>query len=254
MFSWIMISCLVLICVPGIVTMVAAQKSMEPELKSNTGLVFAINLVVIAVIVLLGHLASLKTGLTDPFFESIAMSGPLHVSSLVEQLRVGLVGGVICSGVFLIVYYGYLRHALDRTTVDVSERLRRSVGLWGRVLSGGVVEEVIFRYGLLNGTVWLGFVFFGEVSAVIVWSCIILSGIIFGLAHFPGNLAEGCKLTPLFIAYGILGNLWVTLICGWLFWQYGLIAAIVVHMLFHLCWYPIEVIVERRERAKSISS
>jgi hypothetical protein len=35
-------------------------------------------------------------------------------------------------------------------------------------------------------------------------------------------------------------NLWASLIFGWLFWQYGLLSAMLAHMLFHLVWYPFE--------------
>jgi hypothetical protein len=39
----------------------------------------------------------------------------------------------------------------------------------------------------------------------------------------------------------IVLNLWATLICGWLFWQYGLLAAIIAHMLYHLIWLPFDL-------------
>jgi hypothetical protein len=41
-------------------------------------------------------------------------------------------------------------------------------------------------------------------------------------------------------------NLWATLICGWLLWQYGLLAAMIAHMLFHLVWLPFDVHLSRR--------
>jgi hypothetical protein len=36
-------------------------------------------------------------------------------------------------------------------------------------------------------------------------------------------------------------NLWASLIFGWLFWQYGLLAAMLAHMLFHLVWWPFDL-------------
>ena len=36
-------------------------------------------------------------------------------------------------------------------------------------------------------------------------------------------------------------NLWASLIFGWLYWQYGLLAAMLGHMLFHLVWWPFDL-------------
>jgi hypothetical protein len=44
----------------------------------------------------------------------------------------------------------------------------------------------------------------------------------------------------------IILNLWATLICGWLFWQYGLLAAMIAHMLYHLVWLPFDLHFYRR--------
>jgi hypothetical protein len=67
------------------------------------------------------------------------------------------------------------------------------------------------------------------------------SGLLFGLGHAPGYLAAGCQKTPMFFALMISLNLWASLIFGWLFWQYGLLAAMTAHMLFHLIWLPFDL-------------
>jgi hypothetical protein len=33
----------------------------------------------------------------------------------------------------------------------------------------------------------------------------------------------------------------ISLIFGWLFWQYELVAAMIGHMLFHVVWYPFDL-------------
>jgi membrane protease YdiL (CAAX protease family) len=77
---------------------------------------------------------------------------------------------------------------------------------------------------------------------------IIISGILFGLFHLPAYLNSGCKKTPLFIFTVITLNLWASLVFGWLYWQYGLEAAIMSHILFHLIWYPIEKVTQFKFR------
>jgi hypothetical protein len=36
-------------------------------------------------------------------------------------------------------------------------------------------------------------------------------------------------------------NLWASLVFGWLFWQYGLLAAMTAHVVFHLVWLPFDM-------------
>ncbi|OAB41719.1 CPBP family glutamic-type intramembrane protease [Paenibacillus glacialis] len=62
------------------------------------------------------------------------------------------------------------------------------------------------------------------------WIAIVMTGVLFGIAHLPGVIKKGYKATPMLIGSAVLGNLWVSLFCGFLLWQYRLIAAIVVHM------------------------
>jgi hypothetical protein len=48
-------------------------------------------------------------------------------------------------------------------------------------------------------------------------------------------------------------NLWASLVCGWLFWQYGLWAAMVAHMAFHLVWMPFDITFYRREAPPAVA-
>ncbi|MCZ4148477.1 hypothetical protein BZG21_28895, partial [Escherichia coli] len=91
--------------------------------------------------------------------------------------------------------------------------------------SGGITEEIIFRWGLLSLTMW-GVLKLTPSETAAFWISIFTTGILFGLAHLPGHLAKGCIPSPFLISSMILGNLWVSIVCGYLFWQYGIIAAI----------------------------
>ena len=55
----------------------------------------------------------------------------------------------------------------------------------------------------------------------------------------PRPPAERARLL-LLVAAALFLNLWVSLLCGWLFWQVGLLSAMLAHMLFHLIWYPFD--------------
>ena len=69
-----------------------------------------------------------------------------------------------------------------------------------------------------------------------------MSGLLFGLGHLRAYVAFGCKKIAAFVSTMIGLNLWAGIIFGWLFWHYGLFAAMMAHSLFHIVWYSFDVL------------
>ena len=105
----------------------------------------------------------------------------------------------------------------------------------------GIFEEVLTRWGLMSLFVWIGVLLANDPTPTVMWIAIVISGILFGLGHLPSHLALGCKKTPAFFTAVISLNLWAALIFGWLFWHYGLVSAILAHMVFHIVWLPFDL-------------
>jgi len=147
---------------------------------------------------------------------------------------------------FLTAYYGFFVRRLDPGSVHAIDELRNRIGIRGRVLYGGAVEEVLMRWGLMTVLVWLGALLAGEPSTGVMWAAILISGVVFGLGHAPSVLAAGGRRTPMLFAATISLNLWAGTIFAWLYWHYGLEAAMMGHALFHLVWWPVDVRVYRR--------
>jgi hypothetical protein len=251
MFNWTIFAIVSLICIPGILLMSAAFVRMEHSAMNDSSTIISTrklwwlsviqHMIIVLLFAAIGTLLGHRTGLTDPFLEQLAEGSGWDISQLVQQVTAGIIGGVMCAIVWIAAYYLYLRARFDKKSIQISEQLRFDLGLWTRVMSGGIMEEVIFRWGLLSLSVWLILLIPGIGLPIAIWSSILITGVVFGLVHIPGYVAKGCKLTPLLYVTTVGGNLWVTLFCGWLFWQYGLIAAIIVHVLFHLLWYPLDL-------------
>ena len=129
-------------------------------------------------------------------------------------LSVGIAGTLL----FLLVYYRLFRPRMDRANLALSEKLRRELGLAGRLLYGGVYEEVLTRWGLMTLCVWLLSMVVGR-NVIAIWLGIFISGILFGLAHLPAQYAAGVRKTGLFVTTVLVLNLWVSILFGWLFWQ-----------------------------------
>jgi len=253
MFNWPLFLALTLACMPGaaialpgtvktIVQIAERQTSADANLPS-TGVLVAISFVqtmlLFAVAAAVGTALAPLVGLHAPVFEAL-VSGEALWPALRTQLPASLSLGIGGAAVFLALYYWVFRPRLDETTVRAMETLRNRLGMWGRLFYGGIAEEVLTRWGLMTLLAWLGALIAGSPNAAVMWTAIVISGVLFGLGHAPSYLAAGCQRSPLFFVTMISLNLWASLLFGWLFWQYGLEAAMVGHMLFHLAWWPFD--------------
>ncbi len=141
---------------------------------------------------------------------------------------------------FMLLYYQVFRPRMDAEVVAHTEELRKSIGLVDRLLMGGVAEEVMFRWGVMSVVAWLAISVVGMPVGWGMWVAIVVAGLLFGLAHLPGAAAVGVKITRQLVAMAIVLNMVGALAFGWLFWQYGLLAAMVAHALVHAVWYPLQ--------------
>ncbi|MGG4495658.1 CPBP family intramembrane glutamic endopeptidase [Brevibacillus reuszeri] len=148
---------------------------------------------------------------------------------------------LLCAALHLIYYYGYLVKVTDKNVIAKIDRARQIVGLDTRVLYGGIVEELIFRWGLMSTLVWSMNKWLAISDANLVnWLAIAMSSMLFALIHLPGAQQTVGKLTLPLLTYAISANFIVGICCGWLFWKSGLLSAIICHILFHIVWYGFE--------------
>jgi hypothetical protein len=253
LFDFTLYALLVSASIPGILIMVPnqarslaeviAQQNPESRATSANHLVVA-NLIqsILFVIVMaaVGTALAHRVGLEAPFFTSFASNSPLW-PALRPQLIPAILGGTLGALVHILLYYGVFRPRLDEHTRSISERLLLQMGIAARVLFGGIFEEILFRWGIMSLLAWLGLMLIGAATPLVIWSAILLSGLLFGLSHIPGALAIGAKKTPVLWTSALVMNLWGSIVFGWLFWQYGLFSAMIGHALFHLIWLPFQL-------------
>ena len=255
MFDWMLFVCLTLVCLPGnVVTVQGTVQTLgrlareglpegtempEPRVVDVASVVQSSILVAAAAAI--GTLAAPRAGLHAPCVEALAGGAPLW-PKIRPQLLPALILGSGGALIFVAAYYRVFRPRLDAETVRCMDGLRNSLGIGARVLYGGIVEEVLTRWGLMGLLVWLGGQLAGGTTAYVVWGSILISGLLFGLGHAPGYLAARCRRTPMLLATMIALNLWASVLFGWLFWQYGLLAAMAAHALFHLVWLPFDLL------------
>lgn len=153
--NWPLVIVLVCLSLPGV--FIAVPRLINLLLPDNSEvlkrrisrLAMGQTLFMVLLMTFAGSVLSLKTGLNAPILEAL-LEGRASFSQVQEMLLpvfLTTVGGLI---VFLIFYYGFVRSMLDEKTFHIMRKVRAVLGIDGCILYGGVVEEVIARWGLLN--------------------------------------------------------------------------------------------------------
>lgn len=187
-------------------------------------------LVMVTLAVWIGIVLTPRLGLSAPLLEAV-----LNRKDLREVFRAlvfpGLVGGVLGAAV-IVGFHFFAPQSLSNVLEP------DSLPLIVRVLYGGITEEILLRWGMMSFLVW-GFWWLlqrgrGDVSGAAVWAGILLSALLFGLSHVPAVAALMTEVPTSLVIYITVGNALFGVVAGYLFWKFGLEAAIVAHLLAHL--------------------
>lgn len=242
MINWPLVILLTLVSIPGILIAIprvidALVGDIGESIKKRLSLLANTQtIIMVFLMALAGAVLSKKTGLNAPILDSLLVGNPVgHL--LIQHLFPIFAISVATTVIFLLLYYAVLAKFLSHETLATMKRLRKSIGLDGCVLYGGIVEEVLVRWGLMNLIVFFALMFGGHITTYLIYLCIIISGLFFAIGHLPTYFAAGCEKTRFFAFSVISLNLIVSLAFGYLFWQYGLIAAMIGHASFHVIWW-----------------
>lgn len=217
------------------------------------GILVAQSLVLVSVSAAVGTVLNPRTELDAPYLEALASGGSLP-GKAGEDLLSTVAISAVAAGPFLLLYYGLLRPSMEKETVRITEGLRMNLGLPVRIFYGGIVEEILFRWGLMTTLLWVSGRLFGGDGPALVWAAIILSSLLFGFGHFPAVRAAGVNMTPMLMTSTVVLNLYGGVLFGWLYWQYGLLAAMIGHLLLHLLWYPFERRAHKRDSPATLGN
>ncbi|HEY8564819.1 MAG TPA: CPBP family glutamic-type intramembrane protease [Beijerinckiaceae bacterium] len=104
------------------------------------------------------------------------------------------------------------------------------------LLYGGIVEEILLRFGLMTLLVWVGArlapATFGRRPGWVLWPANALAALAFAAGHLPG-LAAAVPLDGVLVFRTLALNGAAGLAYGWLYARYGLERAMVAHAATH---------------------
>ena len=195
--------------------------------------------VLLAVAVLVGVVLASKVGLSSPVAEAAASGGDL-ISALKPQIVPGIVGG-LAGGVSLILIATVLKPFLSPEVLARLGEFGKVLSLPTRLLYGGIIEELLLRWGLMTLLVWAAWRLFekgrGQPKPAYFVGAILVSSLLFAIGHLPLAFMLFPETTFALIVFAIVGNSAFGLIGGYLYWKKGLESAVIAHALTHVVMF-----------------
>ena len=190
----------------------------------------------VAVAVLVGVVLAPRIGLSAPAAQAWAERRPL-LPALRPQLLPGIFGAIIAAPAIIgcwLLWKPFLSPSFVQTAADFSHTLPPLT----RLLYGGIVEELLLRWGFMTFLVWALWRGLqkgqGAPHPGFVVTAIVVSSVVFGAGHLPLAIALSGEPSLLLIAYVIFANSIFGVVAGFLYWKKGLESAMVAHALTHV--------------------
>lgn len=176
-------------------------------------------IVLVAISVFVGMIASKPLG--------FRIGTPL--SEMPVPVLAGIAAGAVIVLIELFLFTPHLPEALKSAAAGTN------LPVWKRFLAGfygGINEELLMRFFLLSGLLWLVTRIWhtpggGPVPTAFIIINIVVA-VIFGLGHLPATKML-TPITPLLVVRAIVLNSVAGIVFGWIYWRYGLAAAMVSH-------------------------
>jgi hypothetical protein len=192
--------------------------------------------VILAFAVLLGVALASKVGLSSPVAEALASGGRLG-SAFKPQILPGIVGG-LAGGAAIVLNASLSKQFLAPEVTTRIAEFGTLLPVPTRLLYGGILEELLLRWGLMTLLVWAAWRVFqkarGRPKPAYFILAILISAVLFGMGHLPIAIMLFPKPGLALISFVIVANSIFGLIAGYLYWKKGLESAVVAHMLTHL--------------------
>jgi membrane protease YdiL (CAAX protease family) len=208
-----------------------------------TGLLFIEQFVIFGVIPAgLGLFLIPRLGIKLPLFENWA-GGAGHSIDTRKVLRDSLIFALVLAVVGVMVQTLIKR---DLNALGLGVGASPHTTWWSMLLlafSAGVVEEIVFRLGLLTIVAAVVNVIWKPRSSYLksgaFWLANIITALFFSAAHFLNYSSLQVPLTFGLIWKTIAGNSLAAAAFGWLYWKRGLVSAMLAHFILDVCIYVI---------------
>ena len=195
--------------------------------------------ILLALAVLIGVALASKIGLSSPVAEAAASGGNIG-AALKSQIVPGVIGGVL-GGTAIVLTSLLWSPLLPPEAVTRVSAWQKVVPLPTRLLSGGITEELLLRWGFMTLLIWAAWRLLQK-SAIrpgngVYIGAIVISSLVFGIGHLPIAYVIFPAISGSLMLFVIVVNSLFGVIAGYLFWKKGLESAMIAHVLAHLVMF-----------------
>lgn len=186
------------------------------------------NLALVAAATGLGLWLGEKVGLGAPLLQDWLAGESDALARFRALLLPATLAGAVSAVAILVLELG-----LFAPRLGTSPEIGAGPPLWQGFLAsfyGGINEELLLRLGMMTLFVWIGarLTRTARPGAGVMWTANVLAAVLFGLGHLPATAAI-LPLTSLVVTRAVVLNGLAGVVFGWLYWQRGLLAAMVAH-------------------------
>ena len=115
------------------------------------------------------------------------------------------------------------------------------------VLYGGVVEEILMRWGFMSLIVLVAWKIFARRAPApppaVIWTGIVLAALVFAAGHLPVLMATGADIAMPLLFRTLAWNALLGMLFGWLYARRDLESAMLAHAGFHLALVPLGLVI-----------
>jgi len=225
-------------------------KPLKMSVPMLTLLSFLQNAVLSAVAIGAGLIAAHAVGLGAPYIEAM-LAGSVPADPFMSMFGIAIAFGMLAGAVLLIADLFFLPY-WPKQIVDTALKTT----LWENFfasLYGGINEELLMRLFGFSVFVWL-LSFISHPNITVFWIVNVVMATVFGIGHLPALKALVGNISRVMLARTLILNAPVGLICGWLFWTYGIEAAIIAHFSADIIYHVFGTIVLRHKLGGKVHS
>lgn len=242
---WLTFLIFLLLGLVGVITLVPTISLLVANLPQNTPnapnlspaqltlLTLLSPSILLVISILVGNFFAPRVGFTSHLVNWVAKK-----SSFWKSFRPNLFSGILAGVAVGIVFIGldFIFRPYLPISLQVQPVPRELFTTLSGVFYGGIVEELMMRWGLTSFLVWLIWKIFVRKTTPrswIFWLAILISSFLFALGHL-GATAQVAPLTTIVLLRMIVLNSLGGVVFGWLYWKKSIETAMLAHAVTHI--------------------
>jgi hypothetical protein len=230
----------------------ARKKSPKVAPKTLALLSCIQNVVLGAVTIGVGLFVAHKIGLGAPAIGAI-VAGTSAPYSLTHIVLYSIILGIIIGLFTTVVDLAYLPR-WPKQVLDAAKSTSLLENFYA-CFYGGFNEEYLARLFGVSIVAWLlshiGHHTSNAPAIWVMWVSIIVMAFLFAVGHLPALKGLVGKISGLMVSRTLVLNIPLAVICGWLYWKYGIEAAIIAHFTSDVIYHVGGTVVLRHKLKSS---